>query len=184
MICLLCVPSVRIYDIHTYTNWANKSAHLYGYLFTFQTMSNTLDNLLADESTYVEMIEEKQVFTLRFYLFSCPSSLIYLNMPVSKIMLLHKSDNNYHSVFSHKWTFVAYRVFFTIPGHCNNLCNSRSPFFHTFFSPLETISTSLWASIHHHFPVLSVFSHVSCQFVFVHIFSVVVDSSPSRPFMN
>ena len=34
------------------------------------------------------------------------------------------------------------------------------------FSPLETISTSLWARLHHHLPVLSVFSHVSCQFVF------------------
>ena len=42
------------------------------------------------------------------------------------------------------------------------------------FSPLETISTSSWASLHHHFPVLSVFSHVSCQFVFSHVFSVVV----------
>ena len=36
-------------------------SHLYGSLFILQTMSNTLDNLLADESTYVEMIEEKQV---------------------------------------------------------------------------------------------------------------------------
>ena len=34
------------------------------------------------------------------------------------------------------------------------------------FSPLETISTSLWASRHHNFPVLSVFSHVICQFIF------------------
>ena len=49
------------------------------------------------------------------------------------------------------------------------------------FSPLETISTSLWASLYHHLPVLSVFSHVSCQFVFAHIFSVVVDPSTSRP---
>ena len=49
------------------------------------------------------------------------------------------------------------------------------------FSPLETISTSLWASLYHHLPVLSVFSHVSCQFVFAHIFSVVVDPSPFRP---
>ena len=49
------------------------------------------------------------------------------------------------------------------------------------FSPLETISTSLWASLYHHLPVLSVFSHVNCQFVFAHIFSVVVDPSPSRP---
>ena len=48
------------------------------------------------------------------------------------------------------------------------------------FSPLETISTSSWASLHHHFPVLSVFSHVSCQFVFSHIFSVVVCPSQSR----
>ena len=29
-------------------------------------------------------------------------------------------------------------------------------------------------------PVLYVFSHVSCQFLFIHIFSVVVDPSPSR----
>ena len=36
------------------------------------------------------------------------------------------------------------------------------------FSPLETISTSLWASLYHHLPVLSAFCHVSCQFVFVH----------------
>ena len=51
----------------------------------------------------------------------------------------------------------------------------------SYFSPLETISKSLWARLHHHFPVLSVFSHVSCQFIFVHIFPVVVDPSPSRP---
>ena len=31
------------------------------------------------------------------------------------------------------------------------------------FSPLETISTSLWASLYHHLPVRSVFSHVNCQ---------------------
>ena len=49
------------------------------------------------------------------------------------------------------------------------------------FSPLETISTSVWTSLYHHLPVLSVFSHVSCQFVFAHIFPVVVDPSPSRP---
>ena len=49
------------------------------------------------------------------------------------------------------------------------------------FSPLETISTYLWASLYHHLPVLSVFSHVSCQFVFAHTFSVVVDPSVSRP---
>ena len=53
--------------------------------------------------------------------------------------------------------------------------------FHNDLSPLETISTYLWASLYHHLPVLSVFSHVSCQFVFAHIFSVVVDPSPSRP---
>ena len=55
----------------------------------------------------------------------------------------------------------------------------QKAFNHT-FSPLETISISLWASLHHHFPVLSVFSHVSCQFVFSHIFSVVVSPSQSR----
>ena len=36
------------------------------------------------------------------------------------------------------------------------------------FSPLETISTSLWANLYHHLPVLSVSSTVcfqSCQFV-------------------
>ena len=33
------------------------------------------------------------------------------------------------------------------------------------FSPLVTNSTSLWASLHHTFPVLSVFSHVSCSFL-------------------
>ena len=48
------------------------------------------------------------------------------------------------------------------------------------FSPLETISTSLWVSLYHHLPVLSVFSHVSCQFVFSHYFSVVVRPSQSR----
>ena len=33
-------------------------------------------------------------------------------------------------------------------------------------SPLYTNSTSLWASLHHTFPVLSVFSHVSYHFIF------------------
>ena len=33
--------------------------------------------------------------------------------------------------------------------------------FHNDLSPLETISTSLWAGLYHHLPVLSVFSHVS-----------------------
>ena len=47
----------------------------------------------------------------------------------------------------------------------------------TFLTFIETISTSLWASLYHHIPVLSVFSYVSCQFVFGHIFSVVVDPS-------
>ena len=32
-------------------------------------------------------------------------------------------------------------------------------------SPLETISTSSWASLYHHLPVLSVFSHFSCHCV-------------------
>ena len=56
---------------------------------------------------------------------------------------------------------------------------SRAPVtFH--LSPLETISTSSWASLYHHLPVLSMFSHFSCQFVFSHIFSVVVCPSQSR----
>ena len=47
---------------------------------------------------------------------------------------------------------------------------------------LETISTSLCASVHHYVPVLSVFGHVRCNFIFVlHIFPGVVDPSPSRP---
>ena len=59
------------------------------------------------------------------------------------------------------------------------------------FSHLETISTSLWASLYHHLPVLPVFSRVSCQFVSVHIFPVLsihlrlwaapIFSSPVRP---
>ena len=33
-----------------------------------------------------------------------------------------------------------------------------------YFSPLETISTSLWASLHHHFPVPNVYpSHPSAR---------------------
>ena len=52
---------------------------------------------------------------------------------------------------------------FTFPSSSNFSCFSP-------FSPLETISTSLWASLYHHLPVLS-----------VHIFSVVVNPSPSRP---
>ena len=43
--------------------------------------------------------------------------------------------------------------------------------FHNDLSPLETISTSLWASLYHHLPVLSVFSHVSCQFVLILLIS-------------
>ena len=49
-----------------------------------------------------------------------------------------------------------------------------------YFSPFE-ISTSLWASLHHYFTVLSVFSHVSSQLIFVHIFPGVVNPSPSMP---
>ena len=49
------------------------------------------------------------------------------------------------------------------------------------FSHLETISTSLWASLHHRFPILSVFSYVCCQFVFFHILPGVVNPSQSRP---
>ena len=48
------------------------------------------------------------------------------------------------------------------------------------FSPLETISTSVWTSLYHHLPVQSVFSHVICQFVFTHIFSDVVSPSQFR----
>ena len=46
------------------------------------------------------------------------------------------------------------------------------------FSPLETISTLLWASPYHHSPVLSVFNRLSH---FFHIFPCVVEPSPSRP---
>ena len=54
--------------------------------------------------------------------------------------------------------------------------------FSVIFSPFETISTSLWASLHHRFPVLSlsVFSHVICQFAFLHIVPVVVNPIPLR----
>ena len=54
------------------------------------------------------------------------------------------------------------------------------------FSPLETISTPSWASLYHRFPILSVFSRVSCQLICIHIFSVVVGPSPSigRPFFS
>ena len=45
---------------------------------------------------------------------------------------------------------------------------------------LETISISSWARLYHHISLLSVFSHVSCQFVFGHIFSGVVGRSQSR----
>ena len=61
-----------------------------------------------------------------------------------------------------------------ISGNCSGM------FFH--LSPLHT-STSLWARFHHHFPVLSVFGHVSCQFILfiiiIIIFPNVVDQSPS-----
>ena len=77
-----------------------------------------------------------------------------------------------------------------IPGGCYGQLTSRlnligvginiSVLFLIFLSPLETISTSLWAGLRHHFQVLSVFSHASYQFVFVHMFSVVVDPSQSR----
>ena len=49
------------------------------------------------------------------------------------------------------------------------------------FSPLETISTFSWASLHHHFPVVSVFCHVSCHLIFFHILPGVVEPSLSRP---
>ena len=49
------------------------------------------------------------------------------------------------------------------------------------FSPLETISTSLWASLHHHFPVLSIFTLVTYQFIFAHILLHGVAPSPSNP---
>ena len=41
------------------------------------------------------------------------------------------------------------------------------PYFAVIFSPLETISTSLWARLHHHVPVLSVFSHVRRHYMLV-----------------
>ena len=52
-----------------------------------------------------------------------------------------------------------------------NKCN-RPMLFLTFRDHLHIF-------VGHRFPVLSVFSHVSCQFVFVHIFPVVVDPSSS-----
>ena len=45
----------------------------------------------------------------------------------------------------------------------------------------ETISTSLWASLHHHFSVLSVFRNVCGQFICFHISPVAVDPYPPRP---
>ena len=59
---------------------------------------------------------------------------------------------------------------------CFHLCG---PVFTIIFQ--YCLFSSLWASLHHHFPVLSIFSHLSCQLVFLYIFSVVVDPSPSRP---
>ena len=47
------------------------------------------------------------------------------------------------------------------------------------FPPLDTISKSLWASLHHHVLVLSVFRNVSCQFVSFHIFLSVATPPPS-----
>ena len=44
-------------------------------------------------------------------------------------------------------------------------------------SPLENISTFSWASLHHHFRVVSVF----CHLIFVHILPGVVEPSLSRP---
>ena len=40
---------------------------------------------------------------------------------------------------------------------------------------------SLCASLRHNFPILSVFSHVNCRFIFFHICMGVVDPSPFRP---
>ena len=48
-------------------------------------------------------------------------------------------------------------------------------------SHVDTISTFLCTSLQRHVPILSVFSHVSCHFMFVHIFPGVVESPPSRP---
>ena len=54
----------------------------------------------------------------------------------------------------------------------------------TFGVDLETISTPLChncgpVSLHQHFPVMSVFSHVSCQFILFHILPDVVNPSSS-----
>ena len=68
-----------------------------------------------------------------------------------------------------------YSSYLNAPGKERSSVYNFSP-----FSPLETISTSSWTSIYHHLPVLSVVSHVSCQFMFGHIFSVVVGPSQSR----
>ena len=55
--------------------------------------------------------------------------------------------------------------------------------FLTFFSHLDTISTSLWASFHHHFPVGPTICFQPCQ-LSVHIFQIfrgVVNPSTSKP---
>ena len=57
-----------------------------------------------------------------------------------------------------------------------------SLFFSHHFSPLETISTSLWASVHHHF-LYCLFSAMSAVSSCVHVFPDVVDPSPP-PFFS
>ena len=82
---------------------------------------------------------------------------------------------HFHMVFQNP-----YRFSFNLGDSWKNVAKGRHALstyclFFPPFSPVETISTSLRASLYHHIPVLSVFSHVSC-----HIFSVVVRPSQSR----
>ena len=60
------------------------------------------------------------------------------------------------------------------------ICIPKTPFVQIFM--LLSGSAHLSQNMSHNRPtILSVFSHVSCQFVFAHIFLVVVNPSPSRP---
>ena len=57
--------------------------------------------------------------------------------------------------------FVRFSFVFVAFGQSVHFIFNTNPMDYSPFSPLETISTSLWASLYHHVPVLSVFSHVS-----------------------
>ena len=99
---------------------------------------------------------------------------VHLALQVSSFCRKHS-----FSVIFHTKMFISFACKFTLTCIGYKTIKELLRTFH-FLSPLEAISSSLWTSLHHHVPVLSVFRHVRGNFMYCHVFPGITE--PSLPF--